>query len=255
MEVDNNIVVIIGNEDKEIFYEIFNTLLIMGYDKCLLTFLPSDKCSTGGIRLTETTKDKNFLTKLLITPDKFYKFICNVRCTIEIELDSFLECLKNEIDNDNPMTIFSDIETQKFYLNSYKCAIGEIRNDKYMNYPIPRTVFTHKMILDANILCDLHKKLTVDGSKFLNICAKDNYITLSNEKGIFETLTDESFSISGETDDPVDIIYKSKYFTLLTNIPKMTNCVEFYVKNDFPLVILVNNILGNIYFFITPFDA
>lgn len=212
--------------------------------------LLTDTCiefDTTGLKISALDTSHIVLVHLKLHANEFEHFYCASPISIGVNMLNFHKIIKT-INNNDTLTFYMD-ETDPNHLNvkiessekntktNYKLNLLDLDNP---HHTINSTVF--------------NSMITLPSSDFQKICRDMNnlsdFVEIKNYnkqliftcKGDFceqETvLCDNSNTLSEqESDDIIQGVFKLKYLVYFTKCTNLSNTVEIYLKNDYPLIV------------------
>jgi len=218
------------------------------------------------LRLTE---DRNILVKLTLEAANFEQFRCNKpKITIGVDMHILNQLLKTVNDDDPIILYMLEGNTNILYIrtlnenneSSEKSDIEvnliEIENQEM---PIPTTKFQNMITIASDKLHTICKSLN-NNSTYVEITAVNNEISFrgKNEGGkITMSYKDNNFTGKNkmENEQVVQGVYELRNLMGFSKCNKLCSAVDIYLKNDFPLVLVVTvGGLGKMYVFLSPVE-
>ncbi|MEM3063179.1 MAG: proliferating cell nuclear antigen (pcna) [Nitrososphaerota archaeon] len=233
--------------------------------------LPNKKSkkSTGGIRILRLTEDKSILIKLNLDAANFEYFRCDEpKITIGVDMHN-LHALLKLINDDDPIILYMNRNDRSVLyiraLNENNESCEETDLEIYLmdipnpEMPIPQTEFQNKITMSSEKFHSICKHLN-NNSTFVEITSIYNQISFrgKNEGGkVTKTYRDISYNIKkrDNPDQVVQGIFELRTLMSFSKCNKLCNTIELYLKNDFPLVLVISvATLGKLYVFVSPIE-
>ncbi|ANB50504.1 putative DNA polymerase sliding clamp [Powai lake megavirus] len=228
----------------------------------------SKKKNQGGIRILRLTEDKSILIKLVLNADNFDYFRCDEpKITIGVDMHTLHGLLKM-INDDDPMMLYM-IEgcRSSLYIRSLnedkdnseetdiELFLMEIPNPEM---PVPVTKFQNRITMKSDKFHNICKHLN-NNSTFVEIKSINNEIIFvgQNEGGkVTMSCRDTEYNSAGkDTNQVVQGMYELRNLLGFSKCNKLCNTIELYLKNDFPLVLVISvATLGKMYVFLSPIE-
>ncbi|AZL89462.1 DNA polymerase sliding clamp [Megavirus baoshan] len=228
----------------------------------------SKKKNQGGIRILRLTEDKSILIKLVLNADNFDYFRCDEpKITIGVDMHTLHGLLKM-INDDDPMMLYM-IEgcRSSLYIRSLnedkdnseetdiELFLMEIPNPEM---PVPVTKFQNRITMKSDKFHNICKHLN-NNSTFVEIKSINNEIIFvgQNEGGkVTMSCRDTEYNSMGkDTNQVVQGMYELRNLLGFSKCNKLCNTIELYLKNDFPLVLVISvATLGKMYVFLSPIE-
>jgi proliferating cell nuclear antigen len=204
--------------------------------------------NSDGIKIVTMDTAHIILVHLKLNADKFEIYKCERPISIGINMLNLYKIIKT-INNSDILTLFiyeNDLNhlgikienIEKNTKTTYKINLLDLHND---NFEIPEVVFNsvitlpssdfQKITRDMNNLADFVEIKNVN-NKFILTCQGD-FCTQ-------ETVLSDNENIKINSDNIDEIIqgnYNLKYLVLFTKCTNLSNNIELYLKNDYPLII------------------
>ena len=203
-----------------------------------------------GIKIVTMDNAHVILVHLKLDADKFEYFKCNKPISIGINMLNFYKIIKT-INNNDILSLFiyeDDINhlgvklenADKNTKTTYKINLLDLNNE---NFEIPEVVFNSVVTLPSNDF----QKITRDMNnlaEYVEIKNINNEVILTcdgdfcSQETVLSDKDNASITINCENQD--DIIqgnFSLKYLVLFTKCTNLSNTVELYLKNDYPLII------------------
>lgn len=229
----------------------------------------TEKKNTGGIRIIRLTEDKNILIKLNLDADNFDDFRCEEpKITVGIDMHNLHGLLKM-VNDEDPILIYMNRDNRSSLyirsLNENNESSEETDIEVFLmdignpDMPIPQTEFQNKITMASDKFHAICKRLN-NNSTFVEIKSINNEISFrgQNEGGKVTMSYKDTNYDSKKKDKPDQIvqgIYELRNLMGFSKCNKLCNTIEIYLKNDFPLVLVIGvATLGKMYVFLTPID-
>ena len=253
---------------------------------CCIVFLPYDdgknsnesdkddgtktKKNTGGIRILRLTEDKSILIKLNLDAPNFDSFRCDEpKITIGVDMSNFYAALKTINDNDPIILYMNRDNRNSLYIRSLNQSnesseetdieifLMEITNP---DLPLPQTDFQSKIIMKSEKFHTACKQLH-NSATFVEITSIDDQISFKGQSEgakISKSYRDINQNKPRNKKDKKNIIqgvYELRNLMGFSKCNKLCDIIEIYLKNDFPLVLVISIAnLGKMYVFLTPIE-
>lgn len=228
----------------------------------------STKKNTGGIRILRLTEDKSILIKLTLDASNFEYFRCDEpKITIGVDMHN-LHALLKMVSDDDPIVMYMNRDnTSALYIRSLnennesseetdiEIYLMEIGNPEM---PIPQTEFQNKIAIATDKFHTICKHMN-NNSTFVEITSIGNEISFrgQNEGGkITMSYKDINYNKKKDsTDHVVQGLYELRNLMGFSKCNKLCNVIELYLKNDFPLVLVIHvATLGKMFVFLSPIE-
>jgi hypothetical protein len=223
--------------------------------ECNIIFKNTDDIKkTCGMYLTNLTEDKTTLMKLCLDGKNFEHFYCDKpKISFCVDVRQFISALEL-FNDDEPITLCMNEfdENTLFIMNDDKnTKIESI--DKYCpEFPVPVTEFQNKITMSTDKFNSICKRF-YNNSNFVHIGSTANGITFGN--GSVKILCD-NFTVAHHTGEFFENVYDLRQLINFSGCQKISNTVEIYLKNDFPLVLVFwVATLGKMYIFLSPIES
>ena len=226
------------------------------------------KKNTGGIRILRLTEDKSILIKLNLDASNFEYFRCDEpKITIGVDMHNLHGFLKT-VNDDDPIILYMNRDnrsslyirslnenTQSSEENDVEIFLMDIANPEM---PIPKTEFQNKITMGADKFHNICKHLN-NNSTFVEITSINDEILFrgQNEGGkVTMSYRDTNYTNKEEKPDQVvQGVYELRNLMGFSKCNKLCNTIEIYLKNDFPLVLVISvATLGKMYVFLSPIE-
>lgn len=228
------------------------------------------KKNTGGIRILRLTEDKSILIKLNLDAVNFEYFRCDEpKITIGVDMHN-LHALLKMVNDDDPIILYMNRDNRSaLYIRSLnedgesseetdiEIYLMEIGNPEM---PIPKTEFQNKITMASDKFHTICKHLN-NNSTFVEITSISNEILFrgQNEGGkVTMSYKDVNYSEPIKKDKQEQLVqgvYELRNLLGFSKCNKLCNTIEIYLKNDFPLVLVISiATLGKMYVFLTPIE-
>ena len=200
-----------------------------------------------GIKIVTMDNSHIILVHLKLFADKFEYYTCNKPISIGINMLNFYKIIKT-VNNNDVLTLFIyednlnqlgiKIENlEKNTKTTYFLNLLDLNNDQF---EIPEVEFNsvitlpsndfQKLMRDMNNIADFVEIKNVD-NKFILTCQGD---FCSQETVLSDN---ELVVISSNNNEIIQGNFNLKYLVLFTKCTNLSNNVELYLKNDYPLII------------------
>ena len=215
------------------------------------------------------TQDKNILVKLNLDAGNFESFHCTEpKITIGIDMHLLYSLLKTVNDDDPVMLYMNKDNMSTLYIRSL-CEGSEgseltdievpLMDLNNVRMPLPETNFQNRITMSSDKFNTICKQLSVNASS-VEIRSVNNEILFrgNNEGGkVTKTYRDTQYTgkKKNKPDKVVQGIYELRYLMIFSKCTKLCNTIEIYLKNDFPLVLVISvATLGKMYVFLSPLE-
>ena len=199
------------------------------------------------IKIVTMDNSHIILVHLKLFAEKFEYYTCNKPISIGINMLNLYKIIKT-VNNNDVLTLFIyennlnqlgiKIENmEKNTKTTYFLNLLDLNNDQF---EIPEVEFNsvitlpsndfQKLMRDMNNIADYVEIKNVD-NKFILTCQGD---FCSQETVLSDN---ELVNISGNNNDIIQGNFNLKYLVLFTKCTNLSNTVELYLKNDYPLII------------------
>jgi proliferating cell nuclear antigen len=199
------------------------------------------------IKIVTMDNSHIILVHMKLFAEKFEYYTCNKPISIGINMLNLYKIIKT-VNNNDVLTLFIyqnnlnqlgiKIENmEKNTKTTYFLNLLDLNNDQF---EIPEVEFNsvitlpsndfQKMMRDMNNIADFVEIKNVD-NKFILTCQGD---FCSQETVLSDN---ELVIISGNNKDIIQGNFNLKYLVLFTKCTNLSNTVELYLKNDYPLII------------------
>ena len=199
------------------------------------------------IKIVTMDNSHIILVHLKLFAEKFEYYTCNKPISIGINMLNFYKIIKT-VNNNDVLTLFIyqnnlnqlgiKIENmEKNTKTTYFLNLLDLNNDQF---EIPEVEFNSVITLPSNDFQKLMRDMN-NIADFVEIKNVDNKFILTCE-GDFcsqETVLSDNdlVIISGNNNDIIQGNFNLKYLVLFTKCTNLSNTVELYLKNDYPLII------------------
>lgn len=219
-----------------------------------------------GIKIVTMDNAHVILVHLKLHAEKFEYYECKKPISIGINMLNFYKIIKT-INNNDILSLFvyeDDLNHlgvklengEKNTKTTYKINLLDLSNE---NFEIPEVTFNSVVTLPASDF----QKITRDMNnlaEFVEIKNVNNEIILTcdgdfcSQETVLSDKENESIQITSENkDDIIQGNFSLKYLVLFTKCTNLSNTVELYLKNDYPLIIKYTVAsLGNIKLCLSP---
>jgi proliferating cell nuclear antigen len=219
-----------------------------------------------GIKIVTMDNAHVILVHLKLHAEKFEYYECKKPISIGINMLNFYKIIKT-INNNDVLSLFvyeDDLNhlgvklenVEKNTRTTYKINLLDLNNQKF---EIPEVTFNSVVTLPASDF----QKITRDMNnlaEFVEIKNVDNEIILTctgdfcTQETVLSDKENDSIQITSENkDDIIQGNFSLKYLVLFTKCTNLSNTVELYLKNDYPLIIKYTVAsLGNIKLCLSP---
>lgn len=226
------------------------------------------KKNTGGIRILRLTEDKSILIKLHLDADNFDEFRCEEpKITVGVDMHNLNGLLKM-VNDDDPILIYMNCDNRNALyircLNENNQSSEETDIEIFLmeignpEMPIPQTEFQNRITMASDKFHAICKRLN-NNSTFVEIKSINNEISFRGEnEGGKVTMSYKDVNYSSKKDKPDQIVqgvYELRNLLGFSKCNKLCNTIEIYLKNDFPLVLMIPVAsLGKMYVFLSPIE-
>lgn len=226
------------------------------------------KKNTGGIRILRLTEDKSILIKLNLDANNFDTFRCEEqKITIGVDMHN-LHALLKMVNDDDPIILYMNRDNRSaLYIRSLsennenseetdiEIYLLEIGNP---DMPIPQTEFQNKITMASDKFHTICKHLH-NNSTYVEITSVNNEILFRGQnEGGKVTMHYKDMNYTKKKDKPDQVVqglYELKNLMGFSKCNKLCNTIEIYLKNDFPLVLVICvATLGKMYVFLSPIE-
>ncbi|BCS83041.1 putative DNA polymerase sliding clamp [Cotonvirus japonicus] len=225
--------------------------------------------NTGGIRIVRLTEDKNTLVKVVLDADNFDFFRCDEpKITIGVDMH-ILHGLLKMVNDDDPIVMYMKGSMRNsLYIRSIienndnseetdiELFLMDIPNTEL---PSLRGTFQNKITMKSDKFHLICKHLN-NNSTFVEITSINNEILFrgQSEGGkVTKSYRDNDYNNKkkDKPDQVVQGVYELKNLLGFSKCNKLCNTIEIYLKNDFPLVLVISvAALGKMYVFLSPIE-
>lgn len=204
----------------------------------------------NGIKLIAMDSTHSVLIHLKLEAQNFEFFNCNTPITIGLNMLNLFKLIKT-MTNSETLTLFIEKNnenqlgiiihnSEKNSQTTYKLNLLDIQEDEIN---IPPAEFETELTLPS---CDFQKiirdminigediEITSIGNQLKLIC---NGEFAHQETVLGETNNGLKFSTTQSPELPIQGVFSLKYLLLFTKCTNLCNQIQFYIKNDYPLVI------------------
>lgn len=204
----------------------------------------------NGIKLIAMDSTHSVLIHLKLEAQNFEYFKCNKPITIGINMLNLFKLIKT-MTNSETLTLFIEKNnenqlgiiihnSEKNSQTTYKLNLLDIQMDEIN---IPPAEFETELTLPS---CDFQKiirdminigediEITSIGNQLKLVC---NGEFAHQETVLGETNNGLKFSTTQSPELPIQGVFSLKYLLLFTKCTNLCNQIQFYIKNDYPLVI------------------
>ena len=204
----------------------------------------------NGIKLIAMDSTHSVLIHLKLEAQNFEFFNCNTPITIGVNMLNLFKLIKT-MTNSETLTLFIEKNnenqlgiiihnSEKNSQTTYKLNLLDIQEDEIN---IPPAEFETELTLPS---CDFQKiirdminigediEITSIGNQLKLIC---NGEFAHQETVLGETNNGLKFSTTQSPELPIQGVFSLKYLLLFTKCTNLCNQIQFYIKNDYPLVI------------------
>ena len=221
-----------------------------------------------GIRVITTDSSHSMLVHLKLDAEKFEMFHCPSKTIVGIGLLNFYKMIKT-LNNHSILTLFIE-KTDENRLgirieNNEKCSSTVYKlnmmdlSDGLSSFPPAEfsSVITmsssdfQKICRDMYNLCDLIEIKNI-GNKLI-LSGRGDFAEQETVLYNSQEDDDNNFSIEHTCNDIIQGVYNLKFLVLFTKCTNLSNSIEIYMKNDFPLILKYTCAsLGNIKLVLAP---
>ena len=204
----------------------------------------------NGIKLIAMDSTHSVLIHLKLEAQNFEYFKCNKPITIGLNMLNLFKLIKT-MTNSETLTLFIEKNnenqlgiiihnSEKNSQTTYKLNLLDIQLDEIN---IPPAEFETELTLPS---CDFQKiirdminigediEITSIGNQLKLVC---NGEFAHQETVLGETNNGLKFSTTQSPELPIQGVFSLKYLLLFTKCTNLCNQIQFYIKNDYPLVI------------------
>jgi len=203
------------------------------------------------IKIVTMDNSHIILVHLKLSSDKFEHYSCNRHISIGINMLNLYKIIKT-VNNNDILTLFVNennlnhlgikIENmEKNTKTTYFLNLLDLNNEQF---DIPEVEFNsvitlpsndfQKLIRDMNNIADYVEIKNVD-NKFILSCSGD----FCNQETVLSD-TDLLIINKGNKNDIIQGNFNLKYLVLFTKCTNLSNNVELFLRNDYPLIIKYN---------------
>ncbi|XWV26508.1 putative DNA polymerase sliding clamp [Tupanvirus soda lake] len=230
----------------------------------------TQKKNTGGIRILRLTEDKSILVKLHLDAINFEQFRCDEpKITIGVDMHN-LHALLKMVNDDDPIVLYMNRDNRSSLyirsLNENNESSEETDIEIFLmeightEMPIPQTEFQNKITMASDKFHTICKHMN-NNSTYVEITSINNEILFrgKNEGGkVTMSYKDVNYN-SKKKDKPDQVVqgvYELRNLMGFSKCNKLCNTIEIYLKNDFPLVLVISvATLGKMYVFLSPIES
>ncbi|QTF49412.1 putative DNA polymerase sliding clamp [Acanthamoeba polyphaga mimivirus] len=223
--------------------------------------------NTGGIRIIRLTEDNNTLVKVVLEAANFEYFRCDEpKITVGVDMHTLHSHLKM-INDDDPIVIYMKKDIQgSLYIRSLsenndnseereiELFLMDIINPEI---PVPKTEFQNRITMKSDKFHLICKHLS-QNSTFVEITSINNEILFKGQSEggkVTMTYKDTGYKKKEKPDQVIQGVYELRNLLGFSKCNKLCNTIEIYLKNDFPLVLVISvATLGKMYVFLSPID-
>lgn len=205
-----------------------------------------------GLKIMDMDRSHTLLVHLKLEADSFEKYYCEKRTVVGLNMMNLFKIIKT-VGNNDSLSIFMDSENtdkltiqiengEKNRMTTYKLNLMDLDED---GINVPDTEFDSIITLPSSDF----QKIIRDMSNL----SEEIEIKSYNQKLIFSCNGDfaDQTTVIGEkedgliyqSNDPTKIvqgIFKSKHLSLFGKCSNLCNCIEMYMKNNYPLIVSYN---------------
>lgn len=210
--------------------------------------------NSNGLKILATDPSKTMLIHLKLNADKFDYFYCKEKQILGIDFTKFQRIMKTMSDNDT-LTLFYEKSEQdeeklgiqiangdKNKVATYKMKLMDIDENKFSIPPaqfesiitMPSDEF-QKICRDLHVLSGLVEIKSI--GKQLIFKADGDFADATVMMGEMGNETGLNFVKNGDETEMVQGYYDLKSLCLFTKCTNVSNNIEIFMKNDFPLVL------------------
>jgi len=201
-----------------------------------------------GIKIVTMDTSHIILVHLKLNADKFEMYNCENPTSIGINMLNLYKIIKT-INNSDILTLFmyeNDLNhlgikienVEKNTKTTYKINLLDLHNN---HFEIPEVVFNSVITLPSNDF----QKITRDMNNLADFVEIKNLnnkfiLTCNGDFCTQETVLSDNENIQINSDNANEIIqgnFNLKYLVLFTKCTNLSNNIELYLKNDYPLII------------------
>ena len=218
----------------------------------------------SGIKIVTMDNAHIILVHLKLHADKFEYYKCNKPISIGVNMLNLYKIIKT-INNNDILSLFiyeNDLNhlgiklenAEKNTRTTYKINLLDLNNE---TFDIPEVTFNSVITLPSNDF----QKITRDMNNLADFVEIKNVnnefiLTCNGDFCSQETVLSDNDNVQISCEKPDDIIqgnFSLKYLVLFTKCTNLSNNVELYLKNDYPLIIKYTVAsLGEIKLCLTP---
>lgn len=201
--------------------------------------------SNKGLKIVTMDTSHVVLVHMILHAEKFEYFHCASPRVIGINMLNFYKIIKT-ISNDT-LTIFMEGDD----INHINIRIDKQDKDMSSTYKLNTIDMNHEKVSIPDAV--FSSVITLPSNDFQKICrdmsnhAENVEITKISNKLIFSCIGDycsQNTTITSDTmieniseDEIIQGVYSLKYLVLFTKCSALSNTVELYSRNDFPLIV------------------
>ena len=225
-------------------------------------FIISDK----GVKLTAMDSTHSVLVHMKLLQDKFEYFFCSKTMNVGLNMTNLYKLIKTMSNNDT-LTLFMEknnenelgikiMNEEKNSQTTYKLNLLDIQEE---DINIPPAKFETELTLPSNDFQKIIRDMINIGENII-ITSIGNQLKLvcdgefaHQETVLGETNNGLKFSTLQSPEKPIQGAFSLKYLLLFTKCTNLCNQIQFYIKNDYPLIIkYAVASLGNIKLCLAP---
>lgn len=213
--------------------------------------LLSDTCiefDETGMKIVSMDTSHIVLVHLKLDASKFEYYFCRSRLVVGLNMINFHRLIKT-LNSSDTLTLFVDEvdynqlgirleNVDKNTRTTFKLNLLDLDNPKISVNPaefnsvitLPSADF-QKIIRDCSNISDLVELKNV-GSQLMFSCKGD----FCSQETILTDQSSANTMISGSENEIVQGVFSLKFLSLFTKCTNLSNTVELYLKNDYPLI-------------------
>jgi proliferating cell nuclear antigen len=200
------------------------------------------------IQISKKIEDKNQVIKIIsihestatliyfnLHSNNFIKIQCDEGINVGVNILNFYKLL-NVIKEDDSVFVLSDKNKKKLRLHikeTNKEFVLDVLN--YELLKIPSMACESYISMSTYKFTEAYEKMCVDDSNFFTIENTGNKLIFTNDKEISISFQDEK-SINNNH-NTVKILLESRWLQTIIDYIHLTNHIELFLKQDFPLII------------------
>ena len=242
--------------------------------ECCIIFIRPDPSADppepGGIRITHVSEYETILARIVLYAKKFEPFFCaDAKFTAGLDLKEANILLKHISNNDsilmyvdksNPNILHVQSDSSKDKKGESDSTDVELHliETQYVDHPVPRTEFTNLVQMPVSMFSTICKNMS-NCTIYVEIKSIGDQITFtgisegnSRVTKTFKTQSvDKNCKIKNRS--IFQGVFNTKELLIMSKCNRLCENIQFYLKNEFPLVLLIHIAsLGRMYVFLTP---